>query len=192
MKKCLLSLITAAVLALYPGQVQASPEVAGDTQIALATRHTQCGPDGPVVALLPFEVQRDFSKSIKELREMGAGSEVGLVRVRVFAQVDKTGCSVTVGYRDPMLYVARELRENQCAFRFVLEHEEKHVRLYQEALATLESRVRAATASGLDPFEAATREVLAVGSKHAEHDADVGTENRRACGGQIARVAQGR
>jgi hypothetical protein len=142
------------------------------------------------VTVLPFEVQTEFSKARAELQAIGSGEEVGLVRAISTVRVD--GCSATVGYRDPVLYVARELKRDQCAFDHVLKHEEEHVRIYRAALKTLEARVREA-ASELTLFEAAKREVLAVQAAHKAHDSDEEYDlNRTACFGKIAKLAAGR
>jgi hypothetical protein len=144
------------------------------------------------VDVLPFNVIEDYSKSFEALHEYGVSSaEVGLVRTTSTVKVQ--GCTATVGYRDPVLYIASELKRNQCAFDHVKEHELTHVRIYQEALATLKQRIEARTANGEDLFQAAKTEVLAVEALHKAFDSpEEYAENKSACNGKIIKLALNR
>lgn len=146
-----------------------------------------CNADEIHINVLPFDVQTDFDHTYKQLQEIGVnGGEVGLVKTNAFVRVD--GCTATVGWKAPVLYVASELQRDQCAFNHVLEHEQEHVRIYQQAAATLEDRVRA-SARVKPLFEASVDAVTAVRAAHAAHDSDEEySRNATACNGQVARL----
>jgi len=136
------------------------------------------------VEVLPFTVASDYTRSADEL-----GGRVGLVEVKLTAKV--SGCTAVVGYANPVLRVASELRRNQCAFEHVLTHENEHVRIYEEALRTLASRIEARSAEDL--FKVASEEVLAVLPAHEAHDSpEEYATNATACNGRIAKLVAAR
>jgi hypothetical protein len=146
------------------------------------------------VEVLPFNVQTDFTKSYQQLQDLASNSrEVGAVITRSSVYVSKDGCSAVVGYKEPVLYVSRELRRDPCAFQHVLEHEQHHVSLYQRNLQGIDARIKARAAAGEDLFQAAKAEVLAVQAEHQAFDSDEEYEsNRTACEGKVARLALSR
>jgi len=148
----------------------------------------------PVINVLPFEVTEDFSKTYRELQEIGASNgEVGLVRVRSSVWVSKDGCTATVGYREPVLHVASELTRDACAFAHVKQHELEHVRLYREHLVGIKERIEARVQAGEDLFQASKTEVLAVQAQHQAFDSpEEYSKNRTECSGKIARLALNR
>jgi hypothetical protein len=144
-----------------------------------------CKADEIRIEVLPFDVTEEFSVPYAELG--GTATEVGLVRQTTTVKIE--ACRATVGYANPVLMVASELRRDACAFQLVLEHERRHVEIYRLALIDLEQRIRAA-ASHRPLFDAAVKEVTAV---DAVHDAfDSGAEYRKnvtACRGRIYKLA---
>jgi len=95
------------------------------------------------VTVLPFVVAQDFTMLSSEILDSTGGvGQFGVVTVKFTATV--SGCNVTVGYANPVLHVASELRRDACSFDHVMVHEEEHVRLYRAALATLAARIRGA------------------------------------------------
>lgn len=93
--------------------------------------------------------------------------------------VTRDECTLTVGYTDVTLYVARELTGDACAVAHVTAHEEEHVRLYRAHLATLAARI----AAGGD----ALTELHAVRAAHKALDA-TDNDNGRACRGRILKL----
>lgn len=148
-----------------------------------------CRADDIQINVLPFEVQTDLHHSFRDLQEIGVNAgEVGLVRTRASVRVD--GCTATVGWKDPVLYVASELKRDQCAFAHVLEHEQEHVRIYQQAAAVLDERIRV-LARDRPLFDASVDAVTEVRAAHAAHDSDEEyARNLTACNGQIARLVK--
>ena len=146
---------------------------------------SHCDPREVRVDVLPFEVREDFSVPYAHLD--GIAAEVGFVRETMTVHVE--GCRAIVGYANPVLYVASELKSNPCAFDTVLEHERHHADIYRSALQDLERRIR--TAALEKPlFEAAVQEVTAVQSAHDAFDSrDEYRKNVTACGGHIYRLA---
>lgn len=137
------------------------------------------------VQVLPFDVAEDFSVPFASLQ--GEANEVGLVHQTTTVRVD--GCSATVGYANPVLYVASELRQDPCAFQVVFEHESQHVEIYRLALRDLEQRIRAA-ARQRPLFDAAVTEVTAVDAAQSAFDSAAEyRKNVTACRGRIHRLA---
>lgn len=145
----------------------------------------------PTVEILPFEVVQDYSKSYQQLQDIGlANNEVGLVKATAYAYVSKDKCTVIAGYKAPVLYVAKELKKDQCSFDHVQAHEQEHVAIYEAHLKGMQARIEQRIQAGEDKFEAAKTEVLAVYAKHKEHDSDEEYEkNTTACNGSIKRLA---
>jgi hypothetical protein len=144
--------------------------------------HAAC--ESVSVTVLPFEGRIDYSLPAAEIP---GGRNVGAVSVKYHIAVE--GCSVTLGYADPVLYVARELNGNPCALAHVLRHEKEHVRIYRRALETLADRVKARR--GEDSlFQVAKEELEAVQVLHRGHDNHREYRlNFTACNGAIASLA---
>lgn len=141
------------------------------------------------VAVLPFEVREDFTKTTAELAAAFSRGDTLLGAVVVKATFDVQGCVVMAGYADPVLYVGANLRRNGCAFEHVLTHEREHVRLYREALATLEARILA-RAGEPDLRAAVEQEVSRVYDAHRRHDSpEEYGRNVKVCRGAIVALA---
>ena len=163
--------------------------------LGMATAGRAHTPDFPMckaaeirIDVLPFDVTEDFSVRAEHLDR--TTPLVGLVRQTTTVQVD--GCTATVGYANPVLYVASELRPSPCAFQTVFEHESHHVAIYRRALLDLDARIRAAAADK-PLFVAAVQEVKAV--EAPQNAFDNPTEYRKnltACHGDIYRLSQHR
>ena len=171
----------AAAWAAMAIAVLASPAVQARTPAA--DSGALCDPAAVRVVLLPFEVREDYTLAYAELAADDAG------QVRQTSTVRVEGCTATVGYDAPVLYVARELAQDACAFDTVLAHERAHVAIYRRALADLEPRIRAA-ALNRPLFDAARVELQAVRAAHAAFDRaeDRARRNRLACDGNILRL----
>jgi hypothetical protein len=156
------------------------------TALALPLAAVAC--DSVSVTILPFDVVRDFTTSFSALSATNGGVPTfGTVRVDFVATLK--GCDVTVGYRNPVLRVARELRSDSCSFDHVLVHEEEHLTIYRTALATLAARIEA-RATDPNLFKAVVEELDAVKPAHRAHDSDDEYDtNRTACMGRILRLA---
>jgi hypothetical protein len=114
------------------------------------------------VVTKPVSYTYDFSQSTRDLTSRGAhraGTIVlGLVEaeIRSEASVGLNGIKQTFGSRycmrpsltvklafEPMtLFIANEQPEGSCAFRITMEHELKHIAVYQEYLDEFASRVQ--------------------------------------------------
>lgn len=135
--------------------------------------------DSVSVQVLPFEPAVEY-RPVAAISSMApAAPRAGAVVTRATARME--GCTLVVGYADPVIVVARELK--QCGREHVLEHELEHVRIYRAALATLSDRITARGAT----LEAAREEVLAVYAQHRALDAE-DNHNDVACGRQVARL----
>lgn len=139
--------------------------------------------------VLPFEVTQDFSLEIPELRRAGMGAlNAGAVVAKTW--VSHRGCTATVGYRNAVLYVAREVQYNKCAFDSVLAHEEEHVRIYREALKQMEEHLRART-DEFDLVAALNDEFDHIQSLQSKHDVEDQEMHRRGCNGAIRKAIYG-
>lgn len=142
------------------------------------------------IKILPFTVTEDFSRGFKVLSEENTQEHVGMVKTISSINVD--GCVAIVGYRDPVLYIARELIANDCAFKHVYQHEQHHIQIYLQALATLETRIRSALGHQ-SLYNAAVEQVLAVKAIHDSFDSeDEIDQNNTACEGQITALLRHR
>jgi hypothetical protein len=140
------------------------------------------------VTVLPFEVARDYDTSYATLTEdFDTGQPtLGYVKVQTYALLK--GCEVTVGYRNAVLRVARELKRDDCSFQHVLAHEEKHLDIYREALASIAGRIESRAAEP-DLFKAVAEEAFAVQVLQQAHDSpEEYATNETACNGRIARL----
>ena len=154
----------------------------------IATTTKAC--ENPVIEVLPFAVVHDYSKSYSELKAMGIANEVGLVRTT--STVIVNDCKATVGYKESTLYVASELKRDQCSFDHVLKHEEEHVRIYEQHLINMKARIESRLPKQ-SLFEAAKTEVLSVQTEHTKHDSpEEYALNKTACNGRITRLALNR
>lgn len=95
------------------------------------------------------------------------------------------GCRLIVGWKDVRLSVASELRANRCAYEHVLSHERMHIRIFEEAAATLVERVSTLLQEKSLP-EALNAFFDEVKARHAELDSprEYAT-NRTACHGAV-------
>jgi hypothetical protein len=116
----------------------------------------------------------------------GTTDLIGLVAVRPIIRVE--GCTVTVGYEQPQLYVAAEVARDECFRAHVMEHEQEHVAIYRRHLMTLEASIRADVGNSDDLASVVTRRHLEVRKEHQAHDADVASENARACNRRLRRL----
>jgi len=148
-----------------------------------STAGALCDPAAVRVVLLPFEAREAYTLAYAELASPHAGQVRQTYTVRV------EDCTAIVGYASPVLYVARELAQDDCAFDTVLAHEREHLAIYRRALADLEARIRAAALTR-PLFDAARLELQAVRAEHLAFDRaeDVARRNARACGGSILRL----
>jgi hypothetical protein len=109
----------------------------------------------------PFTI--NLQHSYKALNHLGAGlarsgnQVLGLTRGKSVAKiasntpsyVDRTGrwecaspqLSVTFGFSQMTVYVAKEFPEGSCAYKEIYQHELRHVKAYQEHLASIEKDV---------------------------------------------------
>lgn len=119
-------------------------------------------PTSVEVLTTPVSYTYDFSHSTSDLTARGAhraGTVVlGLVEAEIHseASLGLNGIRQTFGNRycmrpklavklafEPMtLFIASEQREGSCAFRVTMEHELKHIAVYQEYLEDFAARVR--------------------------------------------------
>jgi hypothetical protein len=143
--------------------------------------HAAC--ESVSITVLPFEPRVVLDLPAEEIP---GGRNVGAVSVKY--HIDVSECSVTLGYADPVLYVARELSANPCAVNHVMRHEQEHVRIYRRALSTLADRVQARR--GEDLIRVAQEELAAVQPLHRGHDNHREYRlNFTACNGAIASLA---
>ena len=144
------------------------------------------------VTVLPFTVTEDFTKTFPELQaEVLRGSDLGAVVAEATAKLEhtETGCKATIGYLPATMYIARNLKPNQCAFQHVLHHEYHHVVLYQGALAKMEANLQSGFHTNQDDkevFQSLVYELDAVKALHESFDSpEEYAENSTACGGVI-------
>lgn len=140
--------------------------------------------DSVQVDVLPLSVSENYDLTRKQIEHESLGvGQLGVVFASPYALVD--GCHVVVGYRNVRLFVASELVRDPCSFQHVLDHERRHVEIYREALATLESRI-AARLGESDLARAVWQEVEAVRVAQNAHDNPFEyATNLTACRGRI-------
>jgi hypothetical protein len=120
------------------------------------------GPTSVRVTTTPVSYTTDFSRSIDDLTARGAHSAgtiiLGLVETQVRSEAKFGLNGIKQNFRDrycmrpsveirlafqPMrLFVAKEHPEGSCAFRVTMEHELKHIAVYQEYLADFAAQVQ--------------------------------------------------
>lgn len=77
------------------------------------------------------------------------GNAVVQFASKIPSRVDRTGrwecaspqLTLTYGFRPMTVYVAREFPEGSCAYREILAHEARHVKTYQEHVASIEKEL---------------------------------------------------
>lgn len=132
--------------------------------LASASADADCLPQVHAEAL-PLQVVEDHDRTIAEVTQinqtsshaltragMGLGSTFMRSLVQAQLDVDAAGCPtlrVQVGYPTMQLYVARELRDNACAFDHVRRHELEHVAIYRRWLAVVPARIERRLAAEL-------------------------------------------
>lgn len=137
----------------------------------------------PAVQPLPFEPVLDTRLTHAQLTTLAGGDPLaGAVFARRHVALSADGCTLSVGWAQPVIYIAAELLGNRCAFEHVLAHEMEHVRIYRAALVALPQRIGALRAQGLASVAAAEQALIEVRALHAAHDNpdELGT-NRTAC-----------
>ncbi|MCC6608684.1 MAG: hypothetical protein IT515_03275 [Burkholderiales bacterium] len=120
------------------------------------------GPTSVHVTTTPVSYTTDFSRSIDDLTARGAHSAgtivLGLVETQVRSEAKFGLNGIKQSFRDrycmrpsvdvrlafaPMrLFVAREHPEGSCGFRVTMEHELKHIAVYQEYLADFAAQIQ--------------------------------------------------
>lgn len=134
---------------------------------AFGSFESQCarrlGPTVVRVATTPVSYTADFSRSIDDLTARGAHAAgtivLGLVEteMRSEARLDLNGVKqsfrdrycmrpsveVRLAFEPMRLYIAREHAEGSCAFRATMDHELKHIAVYQDYLQEFAVRVQA-------------------------------------------------
>lgn len=151
---------------------------------AVTSQTPVCDPREVRIDALPFDVREDFSVPYAKL---SGANEAGLGIETTTAHVE--GCRPTVGYANPVLFVASELTRSPCAFDTVLEHERHHVSICRSALQDLEQRIRRAAVDKPLP-EAAAQELAVVQAAHDAFDsADEYRKNVTSCSGRIYKLA---
>ena len=109
----------------------------------------------------PINVDTDFTKSSAELTAMGAASTgrqvLGLTQTNLKWAVSFSGNGITrrtsgrhcmrpaikvrLAFEPMTVLVGSEQRENSCAFNITMDHERKHVAIYERFLADISARV---------------------------------------------------
>lgn len=147
----------------------------------------------PAVQTVPFRPVLDTTRSHAQLTAMAGGKLlVGAVVTARHVAVSADGCTVTLGWAAPVIYIAAELTANRCAMDHVMAHEMEHVRIYTAALEQLPQRVLVLVHKGMTPAEAAEQALIEVREQHAAHDNDDELDtNRTACGRRIPRLLAG-
>ena len=144
------------------------------------------------VTVLPFTVTEDFTKTFPELQaEVLRGSDLGAVVAEATAKLEHTatGCKATIGYLPATMYIARNLKSNQCAFQHVLHHENHHVEIYNQALSKMQDSITSSFHGNQDDkevFQSLVHELDVVKEQHQSFDSpEEYAENSTACGGVI-------
>jgi len=143
------------------------------------------------VAVLPFEVREDRTKTFAELTAMNKGAGTfGQLRLDQYLAIQGAPqCRIVVGYAKPILFVAAELAADACAFEHVYRHELVHVAIYRDALLTLGERVAKRGGDKSAIFE----ELDSVLPANAAHDSPAEyLGNMSACGGRVATLTGAR
>jgi hypothetical protein len=119
-------------------------------------------PTSVEVLTTPVTYTYDFSRSTSELTVRGAhraGTVVlGLVEAEIHSEAAvglngikqtfrsrycmRPKLTVKLGFEPMTLFIANEQPEGSCAFRITMEHELKHIAVYQEYLEEFAARVR--------------------------------------------------
>lgn len=144
--------------------------------------------------VLPLPVAEVYTVPAADITAQAAGVNGSLPGVNVGSLVvynatSISGCKVTVGYVNAILYVASELRANRCAFEHVLRHERGHVTIYRAALSGVEQRLAERIGKSTSPAVAlaeAQGEIDEIRALQARHDSPAEYKtNSTACGGVI-------
>lgn len=113
------------------------------------------------VATAPINVATDFTRSSAELTTMGAASAgrqvLGLTQTNLKWAVSFSANGITrrasgrhcmrptikikLAFEPMTVLVSREQHENSCAFNITMDHERKHVAIYERFLADVSARV---------------------------------------------------
>ena len=124
---------------------------------------------------------------------------LGNTSMRVIGRVniDNGVCVLDVGYADPRITIATELKASKCAYEHVMTHEMTHYFIYANAAATLKARIMARFKPGMlwqgtaeSLYEVVSQEVIDP-VKLQNEALDSPTEYRRnayACGGIIKQL----
>lgn len=143
------------------------------------------------VTVLPFNATPDFAAPSAEILTLSGGvGRFGVVTVEYSASV--LGCNATVGYTNARLYVAKELTRDECSFKHVLAHEQEHVRIYEQALASLPARIQARKGAP-SLFNAVVEELYAVKALQMAHDSPEEYDtNAQVCDHRIVSLTRSR
>lgn len=140
----------------------------------------------PTVRALPIETITVSHLPHAELSEVAGEPVAGAVVTRARAELSADRCTLVVGWTEPLVLIASELRDDTCAWAHVLRHELEHVRIYLAALEVLPQRIRTLMDAGAEPLAAADAALLAVRALHADHDNPRELRaNHTACSGRI-------
>jgi len=119
------------------------------------------GPASVEVVAEQLTYETDFTRSIEQLSAKGAASTgrivLGMVETKLAGSVEFTAqgivkpfsgrycmrpaIKVHLAFRPTTLYVARQYREGSCEFDITMDHEKKHIRVYQAYLDELADEV---------------------------------------------------
>jgi hypothetical protein len=142
------------------------------------------------INVLPFNPVHDFTLSYRDLAiKYNVDGFVGATVARPVAELKD--CVLSVGFRDPVVYVVKELTANRCAFDTVLVHEHRHVSIYQWHLTTLAARIRARLGEE-DVKSMLNQELDSTLPDHRAHDnPQEYARNRKDCSGAIFKLTEG-
>ena len=146
-----------------------------------------CSIDELTVKTLPFTVTNDFSLTQEEIGRFGSGDEIGMLKSQLSVYINN--CAVTIGWTYITLMVAKELRADDCAFNYILAHEQQHASTYREALERLPLAIRKRAMLGQKIREAIKEELDIVYQQQRSIDSSAAyASNMTACGGAIPRL----
>jgi hypothetical protein len=141
------------------------------------------------ISVFPFDVYENTILTAAELnRRFRLPTEyviVSYIKAQGSVSSDPKNCTLTVGYKEPTLYVAKEANDNPCANKRVFAEERKRLQIYERSAATLRARATAVTkrlkddislgsestliAALLNEVEAASKEVAAYDGAVSHH-----------------------
>jgi hypothetical protein len=151
-----LSAVLLSLAALGQAAAQIS-EAASQTNVtamvqapSLASSKSECVKVS--IDITPFEFSRNYEIPFVELQELAKNTKtsdayqiMGMVYTYRIVDVqtynDANLCNIhkiSVGYAPAKLLIASEITRNKCAFNKILSHEERHIKIYTDAIKKLE------------------------------------------------------